>query len=265
MMSRFYIVNTTTTRQFVNSGYFYLAVIYTLFSSNLFAESISITNGEWPPYQSQKLKHYGFVSLIVSEAFALEGVDVEYRFRPWKRAFQEAKSGDANASMIWSYTPERNKNFDFSDVIITSDAVLFHHTKLKFNWSKYSDLEKYKIGGTLGYRYSIEDLPSIKIERVPTDIQNLNKLLKRRIDLWPSDMHAGYALINKELSPAEGETITHNTNPYDRTPYSVIFSKKRQENKKLIQKFNQGLKALKVSGRYEQILASQKRAEFVVE
>jgi polar amino acid transport system substrate-binding protein len=228
------------------------------------AETIIITNGHWPPYQSEELKYYGFVSLMVEEAFALEGIDVDFRFRPWKRAYEEARTGAAHASMVWSYTPERDEFFLFSDVIIVSDSVLFHLKETNFNWSSNSDLEKYVIGGTLGYRYSIEDWPGNKIERVPTDTQNFAKLLAGRIQLFPSDMYAGYALLNQEMSVHDRNKITHHPKPYDRTPYSVIFSKKRPENRDFLKQFNDGLANLKTSGRYNAILESQQRGDFAI-
>lgn len=249
-------------RQSVTLALALIAIQFASFTSK--AETITITNGHWPPYQSQELKYNGFVSLLVQEAFALEGVDVDYQFRPWKRALEEAKIGAAHASMVWSYTPEREEHFYFSDIIIVSDAVLFHHINLDFDWKNNSDLARYRIGGTLGYRYAIEDWPGLSIERVPTDLQNFSKLLAGRIQLFPSDKYAGYALINQELTENEREKITHHPKPYDRTPYSVIFSKKKPENVELLRKFNHGLANLKSSGRYDAILAAQQRGEFAV-
>ncbi len=49
------------------------------------AETIRLTNGEWQPYLSKDAPHHGFASHIVTEAFALVGVEVEYGFFPWKR------------------------------------------------------------------------------------------------------------------------------------------------------------------------------------
>ncbi|MBF0233705.1 MAG: hypothetical protein HQK65_11810 [Desulfamplus sp.] len=71
------------------------------FSSRSFAkEIIRLTNGEWPPYLHKELKYYGVASRIVTEAFALEGITVEYDFFPWGRAYEYAKSGEWNGSLI---------------------------------------------------------------------------------------------------------------------------------------------------------------------
>ncbi len=49
---------------------------------------IRLTNGEWQPYLSEDTPHHGFASHIVTEAFALVGVEVEYGFFPWSRAMK---------------------------------------------------------------------------------------------------------------------------------------------------------------------------------
>ena len=45
-------------------------------------EVITLTSGAWLPYLSECAPHHGVVSRIVTEAFALEGVRVNYIFRP---------------------------------------------------------------------------------------------------------------------------------------------------------------------------------------
>ncbi len=221
-------------------------------------ETVTITNGEWTPYQSEKLPHYGFASLIVSEAFAVKGVKVEYRFRPWKRAYQEALSGGVHASMIWSRTKEREPHFWFSDPILTSEAVLFHRQKMTFDWKTYADLEPYVIGGTLGYQYKIEEWKALKIQRTNTDEQNLRKLALGRVDLFPCDKHACYDLLNRKLEPQISDQLTHHPLPYDQTPYTVIFSREKgAEAERFLRLFNAGLAELKATGRYAAILSAQ--------
>ncbi|MCP4687520.1 MAG: amino acid ABC transporter substrate-binding protein, partial [Desulfobacterales bacterium] len=97
------------------------------FASVGFAEeTITLTNGEWPPYMSERLEHHGVVSRIVVEAFALEGVRVEYSFFPWIRALSLAKAGAFDGSVVWWKTPEREKDFFFSDPVLDVRYVFFH-------------------------------------------------------------------------------------------------------------------------------------------
>ncbi|MCP5211889.1 MAG: hypothetical protein H6998_13260 [Hahellaceae bacterium] len=76
------------------------------------AETIIITNGHWPPYQSEELKYYGFVSLMVEEAFALEGIDVDFRFRPWKRPTKK-RAPEQRMPPWYGVTPPSAMNFFF--------------------------------------------------------------------------------------------------------------------------------------------------------
>lgn len=45
-----------------------------------------VTTWEWPPMISRELKGGGPLCRLVTHAFALEGVRVEFDFYPWKRA-----------------------------------------------------------------------------------------------------------------------------------------------------------------------------------
>lgn len=54
-------------------------VIFSL-SSLANSETVRLANGEYPPYCSEHLPHYGIWSHIVTEAFALKGLTVEYEF-----------------------------------------------------------------------------------------------------------------------------------------------------------------------------------------
>ncbi len=57
------------------------------------SNTIRLTNGEWQPYLSKDVPHFGIASHIVTEAFALVGVEVEYGFFPWARSMKLAKVG----------------------------------------------------------------------------------------------------------------------------------------------------------------------------
>ncbi len=228
----------------------------------LAAETITITNGEWPPYLSDQLQHSGFVSHIVSDAFKLKSVNVNYKFRPWKRAFEEARNGTAHGSVVWSKTKEREQDFLFSDPVIIGKSVLFHLKDKKVDWNRPEDLAKYKIGGTLGYKYSFEHLSNIVIERVTSDELNFRKLLWKRIDLFPSDKDAGYVILNKHFTQQEITQITYHPLPYDQTSYSLMLSKKHPNSKHLLALFNAGLKELKASGKYSQIISAQESGKY---
>ncbi len=246
-----------------------LVLVFLLcFVRNGFAEeTIILTNGEWPPYMSEHLKHHGVVSRIVSEAFALEGVKVEYAFFPWKRAFALAKTGKFDGSVVWWKTPEREKDFYFSDPVLDVQYVFFHLRSNRFDWKTTADLKGVEIGATQGYNYgesfqNAEKNGEIIVQRVPMDELNFKKLLKRKIDIFPVDVEVGYTMLKNIFPPEEVGLFTHHPTPVRSDPHHLILSKKNEKNRELVVLFNKGLKRLKESERIFQYLAESRRGDY---
>ncbi len=101
-------------------------ILFLSVSPNLFAgDTIRLTSGEWEPFISEKYKHQGILSHIVSESFNAMGMNVEYGFYPWKRSFLLAQRGDWDGSIGWAFSTERKKDFYFSRTIYTGLVVFF--------------------------------------------------------------------------------------------------------------------------------------------
>jgi len=234
-------------------------LLFALSTSISYAETIKITNGEWPPYLSKNYKHAGVASHIVTEAFKAEGIDVEYGFFPWARSLNQAKDGDPwAASAIWSKNKEREADFLYSDPVFSLKTVFFHKKDITVDWKDLSDLSKYKIGATKSYNYGeefkvLEDNKTLKVQRVPKDLNNFKKLLAGRIDLFPVEMQVGYELITNELTPAKAAMLT-NTVPFHEKLYHLIISKAHPKAEFYLESFNKGLAKLKASGTYQRML-----------
>ncbi|MES2296267.1 MAG: transporter substrate-binding domain-containing protein [Pseudomonadota bacterium] len=225
---------------------------------------VTLSNGEWPPYMSEHARQQGAVSQIVREAFALEGVKVKYVFRPWKRAMVEAERGEVDGSVVWSTGSAgsaRERLFYFSDVVIESSTVFFHLKSTRFDWNNYADLAQVSIGGTAGYEYLFEGA-NIKIERAASDDINFRKLLAGRFTIFPSDLYGGQALLKEHFTPDEIARITHHPKPYDVTRYHLLMARKLKANAHYIELFNRGLKRLRESGKYGEIIGAMQRGEY---
>jgi polar amino acid transport system substrate-binding protein len=224
------------------------------------SKTIRLTNGEWQPYLSKDLPHYGFASHIITEAFALVGVEVEYGFFPWKRAYKVAGQEEWTGGAIYWDTEERRRDFYFTDAVVPSTTVLFYLKGTEFDWETYEDLSAVKIGATLVYSYgktfdAAEAAGTIKTARVPTDETNLKKLLKGRIEVFPGEVMVTYAQIRDTFSKEDAGRFTHHPKPVNDQPLYLLLSKKLPGNEALRDLFNNGLKQLKASGRYDQIIA----------
>ena len=224
------------------------------------SETIRITNGEWQPFLSKDVPHHGFASHIVTEAFKLVGVEVEYGFFPWKRSYKIAKEGMWDGTAVWYDSDERREDFFFSDVVVPSRMVFFHLTTTTFDWDDYDDFGDLKIGGTVEYYYSnafeaAEAAGVFRTIRGRSDEVSLKNLLKGRIDVFPGEVMVTYEQIRDTFSPEDAALFTHHPKAIHENPLHLLLSKKVAESEAMLERFNNGLRQLKASGRYDQIIA----------
>lgn len=220
-------------------------------------ETVRFAIGEWEPHYSEQYKHYGLVPHIISEAFAQEGIKVEYGFFPWSRSMGLVKQGLWDATCCWSKTDERAQFYFFSDSVIDEKQVFFHLKEFDFDWHGMESLKGVIIGtGNEFYHghpfHKAEQKGGLRIEKLSVLEKNFEKLLAKRIDVFPMDEIAGYAAINKKFKPEVASMFTHHPRVLDSMPQRALFSKKVSRSKALIEKLNKGLEALKTSGRYQE-------------
>jgi len=226
-------------------------------------DRIRLTNGEWPPYTSKALPHYGFMSRIVTEAFDQVEINAEYTFfDSWKRCYILAKKGKFDGSLTWIPTLERKKDFYFCDPVITLENVFFHLKTLNFDWNTMDDLTPFRISITSSYSYEKDFDSAVKQGKIVPyivyrDIVNIQNLIQGRVDIFPMEKKVGYALLRKNFSPEEQARVTHHPKSLETTFPTVIISKQIDPARAqhLVTAFNKGLKRLKQSGRYREIIS----------
>ncbi len=253
-----------------------LLVSAALFSFSLSAveaadtdRTVRLTNGEWPPYTSEKLKHGGVFTHLVTEAFKHSGYRTEYEYHPWNRSYQIAQQGQADGSLTWAPTPEREADFIFSDPVTLNKKVIFHLRSFEFDWKTIQDLEGLRIGATDKYTYGNEfDLAAksgqLTVEYVSADELNIRKLLAGRIQIFPMEIEVGYALLDRELESSQTRLITNHPRPIQITPICVAISRKIDKHRaqSLIEALNKGLEHLRSSGRYEQLMWDSRSGKY---
>ncbi len=226
-------------------------------TTNIFAnETITLAIGDWAPYTSQKDKKGKISEVIVSEAFTLENIVVKLEYYPWIRSYLMTTQGDVAGTFPWFYNDKRNKETIYNkEPLIAENEVIFHLKSLDFKWKDFSDLKNYIIGGTIGYNHNVILAEhGIKTDQVNSDLLNFKKLLKGRIDLFPVSYNVGYYILNKSFSPELAANVTNQPKAIQEGKMFVLFSKKIPNGQALADKFDIGLKKLKASGRYAQIL-----------
>ena len=217
---------------------------------------LQISVGDWPPYLSSELKHDGVIAHLISDVFADEGYRVSFRFLPWPRAYADAAAGKFDASAVWMHKREREVDFLFSAPLLDEQFVFFHLKSLPFDWQQFSDLSGMTLGGGLEYSYgpafdAFLAKEKVRIERVSSDRQNFEKLLKERIVLYPQEFNVGYAALHSQFSVAEIAKVTHHPKPLLNNLSYLMLPKSLAGSPELLERFNRRLQSYRDSGRYQ--------------
>ncbi|RDH44526.1 substrate-binding periplasmic protein [Zooshikella ganghwensis] len=224
------------------------------------AEKLTIVATEYEPFTSSKAKHDGFVNRVIKAAFEKKGYDVEFKYRPWKRALIEGH--DKFDGVSFSFTnKEREKEYLFSVPISEHREVLFHLKKTNIpDWKTLEELKDFKFALTRGYTYTDElwdlvDKKVINSDIIASDISNFKKLAAGKVDIFPMDEITGWRIVSSEL-PVAKDTLTIHNKPLRSTTGHLIISKKHKKSAELIKVFNEGVKELKGSKVYDDFLSN---------
>ena len=214
-------------------------------------KTITLANGEWPPYTSESLPDYGSVSRLVTAAFAHEGIKVNYVFFPWKRALEESRAGKLDGTLIWARTDDREADFLYSDAVLTTNYVLFFRKDKPVHWNRLEDLRGLTIGGILGSTptgeyAALAQQGVFKREVAATDALNLRKLAAGHLDAAGIEMEVGRYLLANEVSDI-ADSISYDPKPIVVVPDYLLISKKTADADELMRRFNHGLAAVKAA------------------
>jgi polar amino acid transport system substrate-binding protein len=218
--------------------------------------------GEWPPYTGANLPSYGCDAQVVTEAFALVGIQVQFSFLPWARSMLLSKSGMVDGTLEWADTPEYRKDHFFSSQPLSQQQwVFFHRKETQLDWQQLEDLRHFRIGLTIGYVYS--DVFNTVRAKSPqlfsdaaSDLLNFKKLLNRRIDLFAMEREVGKHLLKSNFSPEEQAAFVIHPKPIAIFSPHLLLSRHVAGNEQRMLLFEQGVQQLHSSGRYREIMAS---------
>ena len=157
---------------------------------------------DFPPYEYEyKGEPRGILVEIVNTVFQRAGIQLELIHYPFQRAYEETRKGSIDGLFNFYKTPERLKDFDYSDPIIDNPLVLFVHKDSEFEFSgNIHDLAGLRVGAIHGYTYGQEFDQSelFIIDYANSHEANFQKLILGRIDVYPCDKLVGKYILDKE-------------------------------------------------------------------
>ena len=208
----------------------------------------------YPPYQYEESGTIqGVDHDAIVEAFKIGGIEARTRLLTWDRCMKSMEEGSADGVYQIAKTPERERQFLFSELLRTAKTLLCCLSGASFadpilRTSSPIDLEKHAIGVLAGYSYNpvIDGMkPPHKIEVGSHELLILG-LRKSRFELALMDQGVAEHLFTKlninDIVTIEGHAL-------ERHLY-VAFKKKMED---LAHVFNSGLKRLRQTPTYRSI------------
>lgn len=223
-------------------------------------KSVTIALAEWAPYEFEENGEIKGISVdIVDEAFKRMGYKVTKRILPFSRAIEMLKSGEIDMIPDIKNTAERQEIGVFSkEPIVTTYTALFvkSDSTIEFN-GDISALKQYKIGTIRDYTYSEEfdnavKSKVIKVEEVDDKLQNINKILDNRIDIYIENR---LVLLEALKSTNNVDKLKELKPEINQTPVYGWFTKKKNLNE-MINQFDKKLVEIKKDGTFERIYKS---------
>ncbi len=220
-------------------------------------QPLELVTGEYSPYISQQLPRRGLITEIVEEAFRIQGYQTQIQLLPWKRGYDLAKGGEFFGTFPYVKTPERARDFVYSEPVFTIRNMLFVQREAPHRFRRDDDLRGLVVCKALGYRTNdIADLLEagiLTLQRVPA-LENCFKMLRRgRVDLVPIDSPIGWQHINDLYGESGVEWFRTLEEPIDTVPLHLMVARDHPHVEDVLAVFNAGLAQLAVSGALQEI------------
>lgn len=221
-------------------------------------EEISFATVNWEPYSGEFLPGYGVGSAIIEEACRRVGLKASFHFMPWKRAMEEVRRGKYDALYSAYFSEERNQVYGISKPYMNGPLVLSVRKGTQLEWDgTVRSLQPYRIGVVRGYvnTSEIDKADYLKKDEATSDLLNLRKLLRKRIDVIIIDKFTAiHALKSNPTLEANVKDVQFLEPPLDIRNIHVMFSKNRPDWEKHLEMFNKGLSAFQEDGTKDMIL-----------
>ena len=214
---------------------------------------IVATDCTWPPMEflDENKQPVGFDVDFITEVGKAAGFEVDVRNIAWDGIFGGVATGQYDiVAAATTITPERQKQFDFSDPYyeVAQAVVLPAGQSIK----NLEDLKGKKVGGQIG----TTGVFVIRKSGVPVDLKEyddvglaIQDMLGGRLDAVICDDPVAMYYANKKADTAGKLNLSFKTDEKEYYGFTV-----RKGRKDLLEKLNKGIKEVKASGEEAKII-----------
>lgn len=221
--------------------------------------AVTLTTGDhYPPFTGQDLPEGGLATEIVTKAFERAGVPVSLDWLPFARGLYEVQSGRYAATFPYIRTPDRDRDFLFSQPLFDLNGTLFVRRGLSIDLRKPESLRGrilcLPVGWALnGLFESLRTSPLVRVVQ-PADIGQCIRMIRAgHADFFPSDLRQGRSSL-VSAGATHGE-IQPQLPTLQQTGVHLIVSRHYEGAVELLARFDQGLRSLRADGEYDRIVA----------
>ncbi len=246
---------------------FILVVFLLLINANRQAiakKQVTLATAEHQPYIGSQLPNKGYVYELVSTIYQRAGYEVNIHFYPLARAKALAQHGLIDGYLPTHYKESSQNHFTFSDPFPGDSIGLLKNKKLIIskNFSSLTSidaqlayLKKYNFGIVRGAMVSptFDQANYLSKQYVTNNLQNLDKLIKNRIDFVVGDKHTLADIMIAQRPYLIGQ-LEFLSAPLFNHEFHVAFSKKSSNYLQLKKDFDLGLQLIYQEGTLTKIL-----------
>ncbi len=208
----------------------------------------------WPPYSNKQGE--GVSKQIVIAAFSAVGQEVHFVVLPYARVLRDVESGNLDGGFNVTRQASTVERFVFGETpILQAQASFYYSPASPLQLESHSVIaDGSRVGMILGYEYGDayeKHRHRFKEIRVGQQSQIVRMLIAGRLDLAIMfDEVARQTLLDMELphNAISKGGLNHRSDIY------VVFSKNNPFSSKHAQKLDQGMKIIKASGQYADII-----------
>lgn len=228
------------------------------------AATLSVRADSWPPYNGDPgAVAPGYMIEVLQEIFSPQGVTIDYKVMPWKRAISDVQNGTFDA--VVGSDPEETPGLIFpKENFGVNLNGLYVKAGTTWRFTGAESLSQVRLGAIDGYSYSgrVDDYLARnrggKQVFLATGDDALDKLLKMlqsgRIDAIIENVNVmTYTLRGAGL---ENQVVSAGVNEQGRLPLYVAFSPRNTQAIIYARNFDEGIVRLRKSGRLKEILAT---------